>query len=168
MRNQSTPLTILCLFSLLGTAAAQQPPKYGEPISLNDAKKVMAAAEKEAVKEDWPVSIAIVDSTGYLVMFQRLENSHLGSVEIALEKAKGVALFRRPTKVFQDMVEGGRTGEGRAGLRMLRFPAIPLEGGVPIIVEGKLIGAVGVSGVQSHQDAQVAEAGIAALVGDED
>ncbi|MEX1041185.1 MAG: heme-binding protein [Pirellulaceae bacterium] len=161
MRNLSTPLTILCLFALLSTSAAQQPPKYGEPISLDDAKKVMAAAEKEAAKEDWPVSIAIVDSTGYLVMFQRLENSHLGSVEIALEKAKGVALFRRPTKVFQDTIEGGG-----AGLRMLRFPAIPLEGGVPIIVEGKLIGAVGVSGVKSNQDAQVAEAGIKALVED--
>lgn len=159
MKTQLTLLTTLCLFTLLSTAQAQQPPKYGEPISLEDAKKVMAAAEKEAVKQNWSVSIAIVDSAGYLVMLQRLENSHLGSVEIAIEKAKGVALFRRPTKVFQETVAGGG-----AGLRMLRFPAIPLEGGVPIIVDSKLIGAVGVSGVQSHQDAQVAEAGIKALV----
>lgn len=159
MKTQSTPLTILFLLTTLSTTHAQQPPKYGEPISLGDAKKVMAAAEKEAAKEDWSVSIAIVDSTGYLVLFQRLENSHLGSVEIAIEKAKSSAIFRRPTKVFQDTVEGGG-----AGLRMLRFPGIPLEGGVPIVVDGKLIGAIGVSGVQSHQDVQVAEAGAKALV----
>ena len=143
----------LCVGS---SATAQAPIPYGEPISLEQAKKVIAAAEVEAKKNNWPVAIAVVDGSGFLVAFQRLDNTQLGSVEVALEKAKTSALFRRPTKVFEDMlVTGG------AGLKVLKLPgALPIEGGLPIMKDGKIIGAIGVSGVKSTEDAQVATAGL--------
>jgi uncharacterized protein GlcG (DUF336 family) len=119
---------------------------------------MMAAAEAEAMKQSWPVAIAIVDNAGYLVMFHRLDNTQLGSVEVALEKAKTAVLFRRPTKAIED-----RLAAGGADLKLLRLPAMPLEGGIPIVHEGKIIGGIGVSGVQSNQDAAVATAGLRAL-----
>lgn len=144
---------ILCVGS---SVSAQAPIPYGEPISLEQAKKVIAAAEVEAKKNNWPVAIAVVDGSGFLVAFQRLDNTQLGSVEVALEKAKTSALFRRPTKVFEEMlVTGG------AGLKVLKLPgALPIEGGLPIVKDGKIIGAIGVSGVKSTEDAQVATAGL--------
>ena len=146
----------LCVGS---SAFAQAPIPYGEPISLEQAKKVIAAAEVEAKKNNWPVAIAVVDGSGFLVAFQRLDNTQLGSVEVALEKAKTSALFRRPTKVFEDLlVTGG------SGLRVLKLPgALPIEGGLPIVKDGKIIGAIGVSGVKSTEDAQVATAGLEVL-----
>ena len=131
---------------------------YGAPISLADAKKAMAAAEAEAAKNGWGVAIAIVDSGANLVMLQRLDNAQLSSARIAEQKARTAAEFRRPTKVFEDAVAGGGIG-----LRVLSFGASVAEGGVPIVSGGKVIGAIGVSGVQSHQDAQVAQAGADAL-----
>ncbi len=159
---KSAPIFALALFALTVSSPfsfAQEPTPYGEPIALEQAKKVMKAAEEEARKQKWPVAIAIVDSSGFLVMFQRLENTQLGSVEVSLEKAKTAALFRRTTKELEDrLVAGG------ANLKVLRLPGLPIEGGIPIVVNGKIIGAIGVSGVQSTQDAQVASAGIKALV----
>jgi glc operon protein GlcG len=131
---------------------------YGSPIDMSAAKKVMAAAEAEATKNNWGVAIAIVDSGANLVMLQRLDNAQLSSVRIAEAKAKTAAEFRRPTKVFEDAVGGGGIG-----LRVLTFGASVAEGGVPIVSGGKVVGAIGVSGVQSHQDAQVAQAGADAL-----
>jgi uncharacterized protein GlcG (DUF336 family) len=131
---------------------------YGAPIDLAAAKKAMAAAEAEAAKNNWGVAIAIVDSGANLVMLQRLDNAQLSSVRIAEAKAKTAAEFRRPTKVFEDAVAGGGIG-----LRVLTFGASVAEGGVPIVAGGKVIGAIGVSGVQSQQDAQVAQAGADAL-----
>jgi glc operon protein GlcG len=131
---------------------------YGSPIDMSAAKKVMAAAEAEATKNNWGVAIAIVDSGTNLVMLQRLDNAQLSSVRIAEAKAKTAAEFRRPTKVFEDAVGGGGIG-----LRVLTFGASVAEGGVPIVSGGKVVGAIGVSGVQSHQDAQVAQAGADAL-----
>jgi glc operon protein GlcG len=131
---------------------------YGAPISLADAKKAMAAAEAEATKNGWAVAIAIVDSGANLVMLQRLDNAQLSSVRIAEQKARTAAEFRRPTKVFEDAVAGGGIG-----LRVLSFGASVAEGGVLIVSGGKVIGAIGVSGVQSQQDAQVAQAGADAL-----
>jgi uncharacterized protein GlcG (DUF336 family) len=131
---------------------------YGAPISLADAKKAMAAAEAEATKNGWGVAIAIVDSGANLVMLQRLDNAQLSSVRIAEQKARTAAEFRRPTKVFEDAVAGGGIG-----LRVLSFGASVAEGGVPIVSGGKVIGAIGASGVQSHQDAEVAQAGADAL-----
>jgi len=140
-------------------AAAQQPPTpYGAPMTLDTAKKAMAAAEAEAKKNNWPVAIAILDTTGSLVMLQKLDNTQTASVEIAIGKAHTALDFRRPTKALQDVVAGGG-----AGLRLLSVRgAFLLEGGVPVIADGKIVGAVGVSGVTSEQDAQVAMAGAAA------
>lgn len=142
---------------------AQSPPPYGLAISLEDAQKVLAGAAEEARKNEWPVAIAVVDGGGHLVAFSRLDNTQLGSIEVALQKAKTSALFRRPTKVFEDALASGPTGA-----RILRLPdALPIEGGLPIIRDGKVIGAVGVSGVTSTQDAQIAEAGIKLLLATE-
>jgi glc operon protein GlcG len=138
--------------------AAPPSTPYGAPIDMAGAKTVMAAAEAEALKNNWGVAIAIVDSGANLVMLQRLDNAQLSSVRIAEAKAKTAAEFRRPTKVFEDAVGGGGIG-----LRVLTFGASVAEGGVPIISGGKVVGAIGVSGVQSHQDAQVAQAGADAL-----
>jgi glc operon protein GlcG len=132
---------------------------YGTPISADAAKKIAAAAIAEARKNNWAMSLAVVDTGGYLVYFERMQDTQLGSVEVAIEKAKSAALFRRPTKSFQDTVAAG--GDG---LRMLRLTgAIPVEGGIPIIVDGKLIGAVGASGGSSDQDGKTAQAGAAAM-----
>lgn len=131
---------------------------YGAPIAIDTAKKAMAAAEAEAGKNNWGVAIAIVDSGANLVMLHRLDNAQLSAVRIAEQKARTAAEFRRPTKVFEDAVAGGGVG-----LRVLTFGASVAEGGVPIMVGGKVVGAIGVSGVQSHQDAQVAQAGADAV-----
>ena len=133
---------------------------YGPPISLAAAKKAMAAAEAEATKNNWPVAIVVVDSAGQMVLFQRQENTQIASIDIAIGKAKTANDFRRPTKVLEGVIAGGG-----GGLRLLAVRnAMPLEGGVPIVVDGKVIGAVGVSGVLSNQDAQVAQAGVDAAV----
>jgi glc operon protein GlcG len=140
------------------SAAAQAPPSYGAPISLEQAKKVMAGAEAEARKNNWPVVIAILDSGGQLVMLQRLDNAQWGSVEIAKEKARSAVALRRPTKALQDLI-----AQGGANLRLLNIGYSVLEGGIPIIADGKIIGGVGVSGVTSQQDAQIGQAGIDAM-----
>jgi uncharacterized protein GlcG (DUF336 family) len=140
------------------TAHAQAPPPYG-PLSLDQAKKAMAAAEAEARKNNWPVTIAIVDSGGNLVMMQRLDNTQFGSNEVARQKAHTAVAFKRPSKVFQDLI-----AQGGGNLRLLKVDGLtPLEGAVPIIVNGQVVGAIGVSGVQSQQDAQVAQAGADSL-----
>lgn len=134
------------------------PLPYGLAIDVKTAKEVVAAAEVEANKNQWPVAIAIVDSGGHLVLFQRLDNTQLGSVEVSIEKAKTAVMYRRPTKAFED-----RIAQGGADLKLLKLPGLPLEGGIPIIRDGRIIGAIGVSGVQSTQDAQVATAGLKAI-----
>ncbi len=132
---------------------------YGAPISLAQAKKVMAGAETEAKKNNWNQVIAVLDSGGHLVMLERLDGTQLGSIEVAKDKASSAVLYRRPTKVFQDLF-----GQGGPNLRYLRLSgASPFEGGIPILVDGKIVGAIGVSGAASEQDAQVAEAGADAL-----
>ena len=139
-------------------AMAQEPIPYGAPINLETALKVVAAAEVEARKQNWPVAITVVDGAGFLVAFHRLDNTQLGSVEVSLEKAKSSALFRRATRTYEDTL-----AQGGANLKVLRSPAMPIEGGLPIIRDGKIIGAIGVSGVKSTEDAQVARAGLAAV-----
>jgi uncharacterized protein GlcG (DUF336 family) len=137
-------------------AAPPPPPPYGSPISLEQAKKVMAGAEAEAQKNNWNVVMAILDSGGNVVMLQRMDGAQFGSIEVAKEKAYSSVAFRRPTKAFDDALAQGGTN-----LRILKLPgASPLEGGIPIVVDGKLIGAIGVSGVTSAQDAQIGRAGI--------
>jgi glc operon protein GlcG len=135
------------------------PPAYGSPISLDMAKKVMAGAEAEAKKNNWNVVIAILDSGGNLVVLHRMDGAQFGSIDVAREKAYSAVAFRRPTKVFEDAV-----AQGGANLRILKLSgASPLEGGIPIVVDGKLVGGIGVSGVTSTQDAQIAKAGTDSL-----
>ena len=131
---------------------------YGTSVSPDAAKKIATAAIAEARKNNWAMAVAVVDTGGYLVYFERMQDTQLGSVEVAIEKAKSAALFRRPTKAFQDTLAAG--GEG---LRILRLTgAVPVEGGIPLIVDGKIIGAVGASGGSSDQDGRTAQAGAAA------
>lgn len=147
------------LFAAASTSAQAPPPAYGPPITLAQAKKVMDGAEAEAMKNKWNVVITILDSGGQVVMVHRMDGAQFGSVEVAKDKAYSAVAFRRPTKAFQDAVE-----KGGANLRILRLTgASPLEGGVPIVVNGQLVGGIGVSGVTSEQDAQIANAGIAGL-----
>ena len=146
-----------------GAVSAQAPaapPAYGPPITLEQAKKAMASAEAEARKNSWNVVIAIVDSGGNIVMLQRLDDTQFGSIDVARQKAHTAVAFRRPTKVFQDLI-----AQGGVNLRLLKLEgASPLEGGVPIVLGGKIVGAIGVSGVTSQQDAQIAQAGADALL----
>src|SRR6266567_6891782 len=138
-------------------AAPPPPPTiaYGSPIGLEAAKKTMAAAEAEAVKNNWPMAIVILDSTGHIVMLHKLDNTQYGSLMAAEDKAHSAINYRRPSKVFDDLV-----AQGGIGLRSLALRgASPLEGGIPVIVDGKIVGAIGVSGGTSVQDGQVAKAG---------
>ena len=148
----------ITLLSAVTAVAQQPPPPYGAPMSLDTAKKAMAAAEAEATTNKWPVAIAILDTTGSLIMLQKLDNTQTGSVEIPIGKARTALDFRRPSKAMQDVVAGGGAGLRLHSVRNM----LALEGGVPVIVDGKVVGAVGVSGVTSEQDAQVAMAGAAA------
>lgn len=135
------------------------PLQYGPPVTLAQALAVMAAAEAEALAHDWPMVIAIVDSGGHLVMLHALDQAQHGSVPVAQGKAETAVNFRRPSKVFEDAVASGSLGWRLLGMSNL----LPLDGGLPLIVEGRVVGAIGVSGMQSTQDAQVAAAGAAAI-----
>jgi glc operon protein GlcG len=155
------PLILIFALVTLVSAVRAQPADvpYGAPIRLTDAKRVLIAAQAEAARNRWNVAIAVVDSGGHLVAFERMDTTQYGSVDVAQEKARTAAAFRRPSKAFQDTIAAG--GEG---MRMLKLPgALPIEGGLPLIVEGKIVGAIGVSGVTSAQDGQIAAAGLAAL-----
>ena len=145
---------ILVLCALAGTFA-QMPYPYGLPISLENAKKAAAPALAAAVQNKWTVAVAIVDPAGNLIYYEKMDNTQLGSSNVAIEKARSAALFKRPTKVFQDALAAG--GEG---WRLLRIRgAVPAEGGIPLLMDGKIVGAIGVSGGTSAQDAQCAKAG---------
>ena len=144
-------------------AAPSPPPTtpYGLPIGLDAAKKVMAAAEAEATKNNWPMAIVVLDSSGHTVMLHKLDNTQYGSISVAEDKAHTALDFRRPSKVFEDLV-----AQGGINMRILSLRgAAPLEGGVPILVDGKIVGAIGVSGGASSQDGQVAKAGADAAAG---
>jgi uncharacterized protein GlcG (DUF336 family) len=141
------------------TAPAAQPPSfyltpYGPPITLEAAKKVAAAALAEAGRNHWLMTVAVVDPAGDLVYYERTDNSQWASAKVAIEKARSAAIYKRPTKVFQDAL-----AKGGANMRILALDgAVPVEGGVPLISEGKIIGAIGVSGDLGENDAQCATA----------
>jgi glc operon protein GlcG len=171
MTSRFTPVRALATLAITGLlsaglpAAAQTqappptPPAYGAPITLEQAKKAMVAAEAEARKNNWQVVISIVDTGGHLVMLQRLEAQN-ASVDIATGKARTSVNFRRPTKALED----GLAANGSA-LRILAVPGVtPLQGGLPIVVDGKIIGGIGVSGVMAFQDELVAKAGVDTLM----
>jgi len=128
-------------------------------ITLEAAKKMVAAGEAEALKNGWNVAITIVDASGGLIMFQKLDETQPGSIAVSQGKARTSAMFKRPTKAMEEMIAGGKTAflavEG----------IVPIQGGLPVIADGKVIGAIGVSGVTSAQDEQVAMAALAVLNG---
>ena len=165
-------LSALALFAAPPAVAQQQPAApppaaapaaplpYGMPIPFDAARKAMAAAEEEAAKNNWNVAIAVVDSGGHLVMMHRLDGTQIASIRIAEGKARSALEFRRPTKALEDAI-----ASGGANLRLLAVEGVtPLEGGVLIQTGGRIVGAIGVSGVLSSQDAQIARAGAEAAV----
>ncbi len=145
----------LFVAGMLASTLAQMPNPYGAPISLENAKKAAAPALAEAEKNHWNMAVAIVDASGNLVYYEKMDNTQLGSANVAIDKARSAALFKRPTKALQDALAAG--GDG---WRILRVQgAVPVEGGIPLVMDGKIVGAIGVSGATSAQDAQCAKAG---------
>jgi glc operon protein GlcG len=132
---------------------------YGLAIDIESAKLVAAAAIAEAEDNGWTMAVAIVDTGGHLVYFEKMDGTQTGSVDVSIDKARSAALFRRPTKVFEDGV-----AQGGAGIRLLRLQgAVPIDGGVPVILDGRVIGGIGISGGSGEQDGQVAQVGADAL-----
>ena len=156
-RIRRIPLFIVLALAVcaLKMEAQMLPNPYGPPISNADAKKAAAAALAEAAKNHWNMAVAVVDPNGTLVYYEKMDNTQLGSANVAVDKARSAALYKRSTKAFQDAL-----ASGGAGMRVLGLQgAVPVEGGVPIIADGKIIGAIGVSGANSDQDGQCAVAG---------
>lgn len=151
--------TLTILLCAAGARAQQMPNPYGAPISLENAKKAAAAAIAEARKNNWTMALAVVDLSGTLVYYEKLDNTQIGSAQVAISKARSAALFKRPTKSFEDQLAKGGDGLRTLGLE----GAVPVEGGVPIVIEGKIVGAIGMSGGTSAQDAQCAQVGADAL-----
>ena len=151
---QRTLLVAALSVTAWGSAAAQVRVTTG--LTLEGAKTIVAAAEAEARKNGWSMSIAVVDAAGELVFFEKSDMSAPFNGDFAVRKARTAARYRRPTKALDSVVTGGR-------IQFLASDALPIEGGVPILVKGQVIGAVGASGGTAPQDAQVASAGIAAL-----
>ena len=136
------------------------PEPYGMPISLDSAQKAAAAAIAEAGKNGWLMAVAITDPSGELVYFAKMDGTQTGSVNVSIDKSRSAALFKRPTKVFQEML-----ASGGAGIRVLALErAVPIEGGVPLVINGEIVGGIGASGGSSDQDGVVAGAGAAALI----
>ena len=130
---------------------------YGPPVDLAQAKRIAAGAMAEAHRNSWRVVVAIVDTHGFLKYYEMMDDTQTASAMVAVEKARTAAMFRRPTKFFEESIAGGR-------LALLGMHgAIPVEGGLPIVLNGKVIGGIGVSGLTSAQDAQVAQAGLDTL-----
>jgi uncharacterized protein GlcG (DUF336 family) len=131
------------------------PNPYGQSITLENAKKVAAPAIAEARRNNWTMAVAIVDIAGDLIYFEKMDGTQAASSVIAVDKARSAVRFKRPTKALQDGLAAG--GEG---LRLLRLEgAVPVEGGVPLLADGKIVGAIGLSGGTSQQDSQAAKAG---------
>ena len=159
-----TSLALSAALLLAAPARAQAPaapppapPAYGEPITLDQAKAAVAAAEAEAKKNNWNMVFAVVGPTGETIYLQKADLAPNASIVIAQEKARTSAIFRAPSKVFMDRLAGGET-------YLLRLTgAVPIAGGMPIVVGGKVIGAIGISGATAVQDHQVAQAGASAV-----
>lgn len=159
MRRLDLSIALLCVLCLLGgpAIAQQNPPPYGAPISVDQARAAAAAAVAEAKKNNWFYAVAVVEPSGDLVYFERMDNTQYASTRIAQARARASALFRRPTKAFAERVS-------QNDLSVLSLAdANWSEGGLPIIVNGKLIGAIGASGGTQPQDGQVAKAGADAV-----
>ena len=150
---------IAAVLLLSGVQSSAQALAYGATISMENAKKASAAALQEARKQGWTMAVAITDPAGILLYFERMDGVQNAAQDVAIAKARSAALFRRPTKAFQDDVAAG--GQG---LRYLTLPGVvAAEGGIPLVIDGKIVGAIGVSGGTYLQDGQVATAGVAGL-----
>ena len=148
-------LALMVWMTVGATASAQLMDK--KALTLAAAKKIAADAEAEAMKNNWRVVIAIVDDGGHLIYLQRIDETQTGSIDVAIQKARGAVAYKRPTKVFEDAVAGGRNV-------IITLPhSMPIEGGLPLVVDGKVIGGIGVSGVTAQQDGVTAKAGVDAL-----
>jgi uncharacterized protein GlcG (DUF336 family) len=135
------------------SARAQLPNGYGQSITVETARKVAATAAAEGKKNGWNISVAIVDTAGDLVYFERMDNAQVASTIVSQEKARTAVRFKRPSKAFEDALVGGRQA-------ILSLPGVtPLEGGIPLLIDGKIVGAIGVSGGTSPQDGVCAQAG---------
>jgi glc operon protein GlcG len=148
--------SVLFLSVLAPVVASAQPlpNHYGAPIGIDAAKKAAAAAIAEGKKNGWTVAVAIVDTGGTLIYFERIDGTQNGSSTVAQDKARTSAAFKRPTKMLEDAIKAGNS-------QFLKLPgALPIEGGLPILVDGKIVGAIGVSGATSAQDGQCAKAGV--------
>jgi uncharacterized protein GlcG (DUF336 family) len=157
LRLSPAVLLSVALAAAVAASADAQPVVDRKVLTLDGAKRILAAAEAEARRNNWTVAIAVVDEAGHLIAFQKLDDTQVGSIDIAIGKARTAARMKRPTKALEDAVAGGRT------VMLAVDGLVPLEGGVPVVIDGRVIGAVGVSGVTSQQDAQVAAAGAAAV-----
>jgi uncharacterized protein GlcG (DUF336 family) len=136
-------------------AFAQLPNPYGASVNLDNARRIAAAAVAEASKSNLKMAVAIVDTAGDLVYFEKMDGTQVASVNIAQDKARSSVRFKRPTKAMQDVL-----AQGGAGIRFLALQgAIPVEGGIPLVMNGQIVGAIGASGGTSDQDGQVAKAG---------
>ena len=145
------------MFSFLFAGVVQGEPLQKNTVSLEDARKAAAAAVAEAKKNKWNMAVAVVDDSGLLVYFERMDETQFGSIDIAIGKARTAAAFKRPTKALEDALNANQPA-------ILSFPnTLPREGGLPLMAGGKVIGAVGASGGKSSEDAQVAKAGVDAL-----
>jgi glc operon protein GlcG len=143
----------------LGMEAHMLPNPYGAPISVENARKAAAAAMTEAVKNHWTMAVAVVDPSGTLIYYEKMDNTQIGSAKVSINKARSAALYKRPTKAFQDALAGGG-----AGMRVLGLEgAVPVEGGIPLLSDGKIVGAIGVSGDTSDHDGVCAQAGAATI-----
>jgi len=158
MRGKPVSVSVLSVVLALFFAGTG----WGEPVlkkslSLEDARKAATAAEAEAKKNKWNMAIAVVDDGGHLIYFERIDETQIGSIDIAIGKARTAAYYKRPTKALEDAINGGQNA-------ILSFPnTLPREGGLPIFADGKFVGAIGASGGKSSEDAQVAKAGVDAL-----
>ena len=154
-----TVLAIVLAVSCASSALAQAPMSYGPSITAETAKTLAAPAIAEAKKNNWAMAVAVVDPSGDLVYFEKMNDTQAGSTVVAVDKARSAARFKRETKAFQDALAAGGVG-----LRILALNgAVPVEGGIPLVVNGKIVGAIGASGGTSEQDGQVARAGANAL-----
>jgi uncharacterized protein GlcG (DUF336 family) len=149
---------LICLGSLASTARAQQmPTPYGAPISLEQARSIVASARQAADQRRFSMAFAVVEPGGELVLFEKMDGTQYGSEVVAQEKARTAARFKRPTKAFSDAVAAGRVA-------VLSLPGVvAIEGGVPIVVQGRIVGALGVSGATSEQDGEIAAAALSRI-----
>ena len=159
LHRHAASFALAALLAVFTAGAFAQVPQYGPNITLEQARRAIAAGQAEAHKRGWPVAIAIVDTAGMLVAYEKMDNTQTASIQVAIDKGTSAAIYRRPTKVFEDLV-----AKGGSGMRVMNLRnASTVEGGLPIVIGGKIIGGIGVSGVASDQDGVVAKAGADAL-----